>query len=60
MRYITVLAIFITLSTTASGRYEPLANEGKRGLDVRYIDHALRLKPEEVDIGNAALLVSEE
>lgn len=39
---------------------EPLANEGLRGLYVRSIEQTLRLEPDEIDIGTAALIVSEQ
>ncbi len=39
---------------------EPLANEGLGGLYVRSIGQVLRLEPDEIDIGTAALIVSEQ
>ncbi|HEX40944.1 MAG TPA: hypothetical protein ENN81_02655, partial [Phycisphaerales bacterium] len=60
MKQAIIVVACLTLSQVAWGRHEALANEGKRGLAVRYVDHALQLKSEEVDLGNAALLVSEE
>ena len=38
----------------------PLANENSTGLYVRSIEQILRLEPEEIDIGTAALIVAEE
>jgi len=38
----------------------PLANENLDGLYVRSIEHILRMEPEEIDIGTAALIVAEQ
>ena len=39
---------------------EPLANENIDGLYVRSIEQVLRLEPDQIDIGTAALIISEE
>ncbi len=49
-----VLVCFCTLA------WGQLANEGKRGLYVKSIAQVLRLPDDEIDIGTAALIVSEE
>ena len=43
---------------SASG-YEALANEGKNGLYAKSVEQVLRLRPEEVDLATAVLIVSE-
>ncbi len=39
---------------------EPLANENIDGLYVRSIEQVLRLEPDQIDIGTAALIISEQ
>ncbi len=56
------LTIWLTLNLTvlAIGAYKPLANENTDGLYVKSIEQTLRLEPDEVDLGTAALIVAEE
>ncbi|MHC4657576.1 MAG: tetratricopeptide repeat protein [Planctomycetota bacterium] len=59
----TLLIIVCILFFTAAesfGRDEPLANEGKRGLYARSVKQVLGLKEEEIDLGTAALIISEQ
>ncbi len=58
-----IIAALITLALlcgSSNASYQPLANAGARGLNVRYIDHVLQLDPAEVDLAKGALIVSEE
>ncbi len=50
--------IFCCMAAAAWAK--PLANENLTGLYVRSIEQVLRLEPEEIDIGTAALIVAEE
>jgi len=56
---IVTAGLVLWLMTTALVA-APLANENKPGLYVRSIDQVLRLEPDEIDIGTAALIVAEE
>jgi len=47
------------LAGPAAGRDQPLANHDKAGLYIRSLEHVLRLDAEEVDLGTAALIISE-
>ncbi len=58
IRFFITLALTGSLLSTASGA--GLANQHKRGLNVISIDQVLRLPDDEIDIGTAALIVSEE
>ncbi|MBN2021004.1 MAG: tetratricopeptide repeat protein [Sedimentisphaerales bacterium] len=52
--------LLITVTITASCfAEEPLANEDLQGLYVYSIEQVLRLPPEEIDVGIAALIISE-
>ncbi len=53
----TIILTCLWLSTAMGAR---LANRHKRGLNVISIDQVLRLPDDEIDIGTAALIVSEE
>ena len=59
-QFTTAFALIVILSTPAAGQIGQLANEGKRGLHVRSIDEVLRLSEEDVDLGTAVLVVSEQ
>jgi len=54
----TICLSFLWPGVAARG-YEPLANEGKDGLYARSVEQVLRLRPEEVDLATAVLIVSE-
>lgn len=55
------LIVWITLLSAVSAvGAKPLANEKTDGLYVKSIEQALRLEPDEVDLGTAALIVAEE
>ncbi len=54
----TICGLLLYSGTSASG-YEALANEGKNGLYAKSVEQVLRLRPEEVDLATAALIVSE-
>ncbi len=56
---LTICFVIIALGNRGSAQ-EPLANENLRGLYVKSIEQAIRLQPEEIDIGTAALIVSEQ
>jgi len=59
----TITTIFCLLSlftTICIAQQEPLANENKDGLYAKSIEQVLRLEPEQIDIGTAALIVSEQ
>ena len=59
-----ILTAFLCLLSTACAvctvQQEPLANENKDGLYAKSIEQVLRLEPEQIDIGIAALIVSEQ
>jgi tetratricopeptide (TPR) repeat protein len=52
--------IFVLCIAVATLWAAPLANENLPGLYIRSIDQMLRLEPDEIDIGTAALIVAEE
>lgn len=54
---VTLLLSCLWLSTATGAR---LANQRKRGLNVTSIDQVLQLPDDQIDIGTAALIVSEE
>lgn len=58
-KLIAITLFFISLQAVLA-RYEPLANEDKDGLYARSIQQVLRLEPEQIDIGIAALIISEQ
>lgn len=55
---LTICVLLLWAGASASG-YEALANEGKNGLYAKSVEQVLRLRPEEVDLATAALIVSE-
>ncbi len=59
MRYKILILLLIGLCSAAFTA-EPLANKNIDGLYVRSIEQMLRLEPEEVDIGTAALIIAEQ
>lgn len=59
-RNITIAALMFLCVLRVTSPAEPLANENLTGLYVRSIEQVLRLDPEEIDIGTAALIVAEE
>ncbi len=56
-RNLTTILLLLAASLAIA---TPLANENSTGLYVRSIEQILRLEPEEIDIGTAALIVAEE
>ncbi len=56
--YLTIVSIITSVTATCLSE-EPLANENLDGLYVKSIEAVLRLPPEQIDIGTAALIVSE-
>ncbi len=63
MRKILLAIVWVSLfagTAECSGRYEPLANQNKAGLYVRSLEEVLKLAPDEVDLGTAVLIVSEQ
>jgi tetratricopeptide (TPR) repeat protein len=62
MRKILSITVCVLLFTAgvSFGQYEPLSNENKDGLYARSIEQVLRLEPNDVDLGTAALIVSEQ
>ena len=55
---LTICSI-ITLALTPCLADEPLANANLDGLYAKSIEAVLRLPPEQIDLGTAALIVSE-
>ena len=57
-RAVCTAIILIGLATVASAPAdEPLANHGRKGLQVKSIDEMLKLPEEEIDIGMAVPLI---
>jgi tetratricopeptide (TPR) repeat protein len=56
----TTIFILLLCLGTCFGRSESLANEDLAGLYARSIEQVLRLEPAEVDLGIAALIISEQ
>lgn len=54
-----IAGICLVLAAESAAQREPLANAGKRGLYAKSLDQVLRLRPEEIDLATAALIVSE-
>ncbi len=54
-----IICVLIFAPAVIGRRHEPLANEKKAGLYARSIEQVLRLREDEVDLGTAALIVSE-
>jgi tetratricopeptide (TPR) repeat protein len=59
-RFVIAGSIVLLFSAVCIGDNVPLANEGKDGLYARSIEQVIRLEPEQIDIGTAALIVSEQ
>jgi len=57
--YLIMTLALILSPAVSAGRYRPLANEGKAGLYLKSIEQVLRLDEDEVDLGTAALIISE-
>ena len=57
---LTILFVTVFTATVSLGRDEGLANEGKTGLYARSLDHVLRLREDEIDLGTAAMIISEQ
>jgi tetratricopeptide (TPR) repeat protein len=57
--FLTIVFVLLPAFSVCSG-VEPLANEHKSGLYARSLEYVLRLAPEEVDLGTAALIISEQ
>ena len=60
MKKPALLTIFLLLVLACPLLAEPLANEGLGGLYARSIEQALRLEPDDIDLGTAALIISEQ
>ncbi|MCD6393764.1 MAG: tetratricopeptide repeat protein [Planctomycetes bacterium] len=56
----TICVLLFAIGTLAEGADWRLANYGKRGLYSSSIEDVLALRPEEIDIGTAALIISEQ
>lgn len=56
--FVTICSLILCIANPAGGE-EALANAGKNGLYARSVEQVLRLRPEEVDLATAALIVSE-
>lgn len=60
-KILLVISYVLFLAAPAClGREKPLANADKEGLYAKSIEQVLRLEPEEIDLGTAALIVSEQ
>ena len=59
---ISLLAVLIISSSAfcAEDEERPLANHEKDGLNARSLDQVFRLSPDEIDLGIAALIISEQ
>ena len=57
--YLTICSIIALGVTPCLSADEPLANANLEGLYVKSIEAVLRLPPEQIDLGTAALIVSE-
>jgi len=62
MKKVLVIIICVLFAAVAicSGEEKPLANANKDGLYARSIEQVLRLDPNEIDLGTAVLIVSEQ
>jgi len=58
--FLVIACVVILSPRVCFSRYERLTNEGKRGLYARSIEDVLRLPDDEIDLGTAALIVSEQ
>ena len=52
--------LLVLMCFAVAAAEEPLANEGRKGLQAKSIDEVLALPDEEIDIGMAALLIGRE
>jgi tetratricopeptide (TPR) repeat protein len=59
-KLICIILLLVCVRAEVIAGTEPLANENKDGLYARSIEQVLRLEPEQIDIGTAALIVSEQ
>lgn len=57
---LTISYVLLFSATAGLGREKPLANEDKKGLHARSIEQVLRLDADEIDLGTAALIISEQ
>ena len=55
-----IVCVLFFMAGVSFGQNEPLANENKDGLYARSIEQVLRLEANEVDLGTAVLIVSEQ
>ncbi len=55
-----IVCVLLFTAGVSFGQYEPLANANKDGLYARSIEQVLKLEANEVDLGTAALIVSEQ
>ncbi len=60
MKKVIAISLFFISLQAVFAATRPLANENKDGLYARSISQVLRLDPEQIDIGIAALIVSEQ
>ncbi len=60
MKESALLTICLLLVSACPLFAEPLANEGLAGLYAKSIEQVLRLEPEDIDLGTAALIISEQ
>jgi tetratricopeptide (TPR) repeat protein len=60
MKKLLIIVIFIVLGANVARAVEPLADANKEGLSARSIEEVLRLDPDQVDLGIAALIISEK
>jgi tetratricopeptide (TPR) repeat protein len=58
--FLVIVCVVILSPRVCLSRYQQLANAGKRGLYARSIEDVLRLPDDEIDLGTAALIVSEQ
>lgn len=56
---LTIVCVLFVTVEASSGQEAVLANHNKEGLNARSIEQVLRLDADEVDLGTAALIVSE-
>ena len=59
MKKILIIIIAVVVFAAGARAAEPLANANKQGLYARSIEEVLRLDADEVDLGTAALIISE-
>jgi tetratricopeptide (TPR) repeat protein len=59
-RFLIIGCIVLSSAVVCISDNAPLANENKFGLYAKSIEQVLRLEPEQIDIGTAVLIVSEQ